>query len=535
MIEGSAIPADNKLIWVGDMVRQASKTCPDRQAIVMPEHDLTLTYRELELSIDRALFLLREQGLQAGDRFAYLGKNHALFYVLLFAAIRGGFIMAPLNWRCVAAEVNYFLEDSGAVLLFRDPEFATVADEAIAPLLSSPKVLSTSRDEGERSEFVRQLEQLDNVVSEENTQKDSICLLLYTSGTSGRPKGVLSSHLALSESRRAELVCETYPKWEGGTIVSSMPHFHIAGIAWMHIGLIRQSTCVLTTDPSGANLTRLIRDYEAVATFAVPTVVRTILEEIKRSGQKLHSLKYIFYGSAPIGESLLRSCMEVLGCGFGQYYGMTEITGSATFLDPDSHSLERPELMQSVGRPLPGVALDIRDSDGRSLPPGTPGEIWIRTPTLMKEYLNKPEETEKAVADGWYRTGDGGYLTEEGYLFLTDRLKDIIVSGGENIYPAEVEEAVRQYPPVLDVAVVSRPDEHWGEAVMAVVEPRPGESIDIKGLVDFVRTKIAGYKCPKTVVVMEQLPRTASGKVQRGKARDAALQLLEASDQGTAK
>jgi len=195
-------------------------------------------------------------------------------------------------------------------------------------------------------------------------------------------------------------------------------------------------------------------------------------------------------------------------------------------LPPASHDLERPELMQSVGLPFPGVALDVRDETGNSLPPDTAGELWIRTPTLMTEYWKKPELTVEVVEDGWYRSGDGGFINSDGYLFLTDRIKDIIVSGGENIYPAEVEEAVRQHPAVLDVAVVAKPDERWGESVMAVVENRPGETVDKDTLTAFVRTRLAGFKCPKTVVFLSALPRTASGKVQRGKAKEMALQQL---------
>ena len=531
MFEGPKLPGDADLIWVGDMTRAAASRYPERAAIVMPESGETLSYAELEHHIGRALWLLREQGLQPGARIAYLGKNHWFFYVLMFAAIRGGYVLAPLNWRCTAVEIGYFLDDSGAALLFCDNAFFAVAEEAMKGLATPPRLFANGGDDGDSSSFFRATISSGERTGDDSTQQDGVCLLLYTSGTTGRPKGVLSTHRVLSLCRQAELVYPDFPDWRDGSVVCAMPHFHIAGIAWLHMGLIRHSTCVLTNDPSGPNMLKLIREHDAVAIFAVPTVVRAIVEALKQRGETLSSLKYIFYGSAPIGQSLLKATMEVLDCGFGQFYGMTEITGSATFLHPGGHDLARPELMASVGKPLPGTALDVRDAEGRSLPSGQSGEIWIRTDTLMVEYLDKPEETAKAVVDGWYRSGDGGYLNDEGYLFLTDRIKDIIVSGGENIYPAEVEDAVRQFPPVLDVAVVARPDDRWGEAVMAVVESRPEQTIDEQALIDFVRTRIAGYKCPKSVVVLDSLPRTASGKVQRVNARTMALDLLAGQGQ----
>lgn len=526
MIQGPKLSDLDKMVWIGEISRQAASACPERAAIIMPEAGTSLSYSELDRQVGRAVVLLREMGCKPGDRIAYLGKNHALFYVLLFAAIRGGFVIAPLNWRCAALEISYFLDDSNATLLFCDPALSALAEEAMADLSSPPELLSTSIADGDRSAFIDHLTQQGEVYEGEGKPGDSACLLLYTSGTSGRPKGALCTHKALSISRQAEFDLETFPTWSEGTMVSAMPHFHIGGIAWMLIGLIRHSTCILTIDPSGPNLTRLLRKHKAYTTFAVPTIVRSIVEEVKNSGESISSLDLIFYGAAPIGDSLLRECIDVLGCRFGQFYGMTEVTGSATFLPPEAHDTSRPELMQSVGQPFPGVVLDIRDDKGNSLPTGTPGEIWVKTPTLMAEYWNKPEETAKAVTDGWYRSGDGGYLNDEGYLFLTDRIKDIIVSGGENIYPAEVEEVVRQHPAVLDTAVVAKPDERWGEAVIAVVERSPGEDIDPDTLIAFTRSHIAGFKCPKEIVFVDSLPRTASGKVQRNKAREIALKKL---------
>ena len=227
----------------------------------------------------------------------------------------------------------------------------------------------------------------------------------------------------------------------------------------------------------------------------------------------------MFYGAMTIGAGLLRETMELLGCSFGQFFGMTEITGAATFLPPRDHDPARPHLLASVGKAYPGMSIEIRAPDRRVCNAGEHGEIWIRSPTCMLGYWRLPEATQQAVVDGWYATGDGGYLDAEGYLYLTDRIKDMIVSGGENVYPAEVEEMLRTHPAVLEAACVGAPHPVWGESVTAIVELRPGRSATETELRDFSRAHIAGFKCPKQFLFLPTLPRTASGKVKRAELR----------------
>lgn len=531
MVTGPALSGLNDMIWVGDYPSRTAALTPNAPAIVVPELDVTISYAELNRRTDRAVAILTDLGLKPGDRLAYLGKNSDHFYVLLFAAIRAGFVLVPLNWRCVVAEIAYFLGDSGAALVFCDTEFLTVAEAACAELAAPPRITKTERD-GAGSGGLRQaLDEPAPVATGAVHHGDTVCLHLYTSGTTGRPKGALCTHRTLSIARLAEVQNPDFPEWEGETVLSAMPHFHIGGISWMLTGLMRGSCCILTPDASAANLVRLINRYGAISTFAVPTVIRGIVDAVKATGTPLPTLRTIYYGAAPIGPTLLNDAMATLGCGFGQHFGMTEVTGSATFLGPRYHDLARPALMGSVGRPFPGVTVEIRDSQGVTLPPGTNGEIWIRTETLMTGYWNRPDATAEVIQDGWYRSGDGGRLDADGFLYLTDRIKDLIVSGGENVYPAEVEEALRRHSAVLDAAVIGLPDERWGEAVVAVVECRPDEAVTPQVLLSFMRHQLAGFKCPKRIVITGALPRTASGKVQRAKAR---LDLLERLSRGTA-
>lgn len=517
-----------RMMWLGAYIETGATQCPERAAIITAESSQTLSYRELDRRIARAIHELRARGVKPGDRLAYLGRNDGFFYVLVFAAARGGFLLAPLNWRCQAPEIAYFLSDSTPRLMFADADFMPVAQAAMEQSGQTPILLATAPGQGERSDFAEAVAAEGPEDRYAIDKGDTGFLLLYTSGTSGPPKGVVTTHRALSLMRHMELVHDDFPRWSGETIVSGMPGFHIAGISWMLIGLMRQSTCVLTANPSAPNLTRLIREHHASRTFAVPTVIRDIVDEVRRSGDPLPSLKMFLYGAMPIGETLLRDAIETLGCSFGQYYGMTEIAGSATFLAPGHHDLERPELMQSVGKPFPATELEIRDAVGRPVHVDEPGEIYIRTPSLMGGYWRREEATAAAVdAGGWYRTGDGGRLDAQGFLYLTDRVKDMIITGGENVYPNEVEEALIQHPAVLASAVVGRPHPRWGESIVAVVETKPDHTVSEDELISFARARIAAYKCPKAVCFLSPLPRTASGKVQRQEARRRMLERLE--------
>ena len=332
---------------------------------------------------------------------------------------------------------------------------------------------------------------------------------------------MLITHAALSAARHAETISADWADWtDQDVILSPLPNFHVGGMSWMLIGLIRGLTCVLTSDASVANLIRLIDTHNVTRTFIVPTVLRALLDLLHETGQTPPRIRMITYGAAAMSEQLLREAIAVLGCGFAQYFGMTETCGTVTFLPPGDHDLSRPHLLKSVGRPQCGTAVEIRDSEGHVLGTGLPGEIWVRTPALMKGYWRQPEATQAAITDGWYRTGDGGTLDGEGYLYITDRLKDMIISGGENIYPAQVEEILRSHPAVNDAAVVGVPDAQWGERVVAVVERQQDSMLDEAGLIAFAQLHLARYKCPKYVIFVEALPRTAMGKVQRAVVRN---------------
>jgi acyl-CoA synthetase (AMP-forming)/AMP-acid ligase II len=515
-VDGPPLARLEQMVWTAEIPRRGAQRCPDRCAILFADRGERISYAELDRRSDAFAAALTERGVQAGDRIAYLGRNNDLYFPVLFGAMRAGVVLVPLNWRLAPPEIAYQLQDSQSRLLICDAELQSLAQPALATLATPPGLIETDGVEGSlRSLLLRPAPQAPIPNAPEQT-----VLMLYTSGTTGHPKGVMISHYAVSAARHSDQQLRGLEFLEEGcTILSAMPNFHIGGMSWMLMGLARLETVVLTADPTPANLLRLFREHGAEHSFVVPTVIRAMLDELKVRGEKPPKLRSLHYGAMPIGESLLNETMETFGCAFVQYFGMTENTGSGTCLAPHDHDLSRPHLLKSVGLPYPGMSVEIRGPDRRVLRRGEHGEIWIKSPTALTGYWNLPEKTREALVDGWYASGDGGYLDAEGYLYLTDRIKDMIVSGGENIYPVEVEEAMRQHPAVMDVAIVGVPDERWGERVAAVVELRPGKSATEEELRGFARERIAGYKCPRQFHFVPSLPRTASGKVKRGELR----------------
>jgi len=485
---------------------------PDKAALVFRQH--RWTYAQFDRAIDGAVTLLRQEGLQPGDRVAYFGRNSDLFFIVLMAIARAGLVLVPINWRNTAAETAYVLDDSGARLILADGEFAPLVAEACGG--ATPSILTD--DLRTRIAAAPPSPQAAN-------DPDAPFLQLYTSGTTGKPKGVLTSERAMSIQRRMERVSGHFDDWgDDEVVLSPLPSFHVGGMSWVCMGFERGVTVVVTTDATPGGILDLCLEHGITRTFIVPTLVRALIGEMDARAVRVPSLRGIHYGAASMDGALLERSVDRLGCRFLQYYGMTEITGTMTILGPADHDTARPHLLRSVGRPLPGNSIEIRDPQGCLLSSGEPGEIWVAGPTLMIEYWNRPEATAEVLVDGWYRTGDGGRLDAQGYLYLTDRIKDMIVSGGENVYPAEVEAVLRDHPAIADCAVFGLPDAKWGEGVTAALELKNGHAVDQTEVIAFTRKSLAAYKIPRRVEVVDALPRTAAGKIQRGAVRAAFLE-----------
>jgi fatty-acyl-CoA synthase len=347
---------------------------------------------------------------------------------------------------------------------------------------------------------------------------DDDVIQLYTSGTTGHPKGVMltnANYLAMMRAAE-EMEVATYRSDE--TVLIAMPFFHVAGVNIGLFSLAQGARGVVLGDIDPQVILRLIETKKVNHAFLVPAVILFLMQQPNVRDIDFSSLKTISYGASPIAEDLLVAAKARMGCGFIQLYGLTETTGGGTCLAPTDHDPVLGKL-RSCGRPAPGHEIRVVDAQGRAVPAGDVGEIQIRAVNVMKGYWNKPDASAKALEGGWFRTGDAGYFDKDGYLYIHDRVKDMIVSGGENIYPAEVENALFGHPAVADVAVIGVPDEKWGEAVKAIIVKKPGVTVEPADIIAYARDRIAGYKLPKSIDFVDALPRNPTGKILRRELR----------------
>jgi acyl-CoA synthetase (AMP-forming)/AMP-acid ligase II len=295
--------------------------------------------------------------------------------------------------------------------------------------------------------------------------------------------------------------------------------FHIGGSGWALIGLYRGVPTVLLRDADPAVILRVIPEQKITKAFVVPALLLFLLQNPQCAKTDFSSLELIVYGASPAPVDLVRNSRTALGCQLAQVYGLTETTGAITYLPPEDHSGDRAERLKSCGKPMPGIEMRVVDQAGKDVAVGDVGEIVTRSPQTMLGYWNRPDETNRAIRNGWFYTGDAGYLDADGYIYIYDRVKDMIISGGENIYPAEVENALFGHPAVADVAVIGVPDDKWGEAVKAIVVKRPGAEASSEELIGFARERIAHYKAPRTIDFVDALPRTPTGKILKRELR----------------
>jgi long-chain acyl-CoA synthetase len=500
------------------MLRQWASETPD--APMLTEGATTLTWSEV---YDHACQVSRElaaAGVVTGERVAFLDRNGTEYFEVLFGCALMGAVAVAVNWRLAPLEMAAIIEDAEAKVVFFGSEYTATAKE-LASLVTG----------------VRQWVPLDRLAEWRDPAgagaaddpgfdpgPDDVVVQLYTSGTTGLPKGAMISGRNLScILNEADQVFHI-----GADTVSlvAMPLFHIGGTGWALAGMSRGGHSVVLRDMDPAEALRLIDRHRITETFVVPAVLMFLLATPELATTDVSSLRTVFYGASPISEDVLVKSMAALECDFAQVYGLTETTGAITSLMPADHDPDGPRaaLLRSAGRPFDHVELKIIDSgSGEELPAGEVGEVWTRSDQNMLGYWNKADETASVLSDdGWFRTGDAGWIDEDGYLFLHDRIKDMIVSGGENVYPAEVENALLAHPHVMDAAVIGVPDDKWGETVKAVVVRTPGEPDDEALAADIIaasRGRLAHYKCPTSVDFVEALPRNPSGKVLKRELR----------------
>ena len=480
-----------------------------------------VSYGEVDKLTNRLANGLLSLGVSRGQRVAILGENSLEHLLLFMACSKTGSVAVSLNYRLAPAELAFILGDADTrVLLMLDDGLLGGLEALRSQLPEGLELLTRNAEHGiEWNTFLSQ--QPDTSPSVTVSQKDAL-LQLYTSGTTGNPKGVVSTHdnvLALCTMNTT--LMPDRPNVGMANIICA-PLFHIGGVGSVLIAIYGGLGTILHKAFDPATVVSDIEQYPVNSIFMVPAMIMAVLNLPGIETRDFSNLKQIYYGASPISESVLRRAMAVFDADFVQMYGMTETTGTVVNLSAADHVLAlagRPELLASCGRPSVGAQLKIMDPAGNEVTCGEVGEIWVKSDANLESYYNLPEETAKSVTNGWVHTGDAGYVDAEGYLYLKDRIKDMVVSGGENIYPVEVENAIANHPSVADVAVIGIPNEKFGESLLAFVVLGDGAAMGVDELVEFCRDKIAGYKIPRHLEIIAEMPRNPSGKILKKELR----------------
>jgi len=499
----------------------------DHYAQIQPEldfatlNDQVLSYRQARSESNRLANALGNLGLKPGDRVAFLAKNSIEMMLMLFAASRSGVVVVPLNYRLAPPEWAYILNDSESRALICAAEFCPGIDEIRMQLQTTEHFFCLETLPAEQSADTWQpysdwiATAGCNTPVHKATASDT-CYQMYTSGTTGQPKGVLISQHNL-QSNIQQWICSMQIRYPvASRTLVLLPLYHAAAVMQSLVAVQNGHSLVIHPEVDPARIIDSLSQQSICWTAMVPAVIQICLQQIPTDKTPdFSTLQAIIYGASPISSSVLEQAMATFGCDFAQGFGQTEATALLTAMNADDHRqalLGRPELLRSAGRAMIGTELRIIDHEGQSLPAGEVGELIARGPQVMQGYWHLPDASAKTLIDGWLYTGDAASIDAEGYVYIQDRIKDMIVSGGENIYPAQVENVLHSHPDILDAAVIGVPDADFGEAVMAMVVLRPGEDISEEQLQAHCRSQLAGYKVPRALELVDQIQRSPSGK-----------------------
>ncbi|MDP5103652.1 MAG: long-chain-fatty-acid--CoA ligase [Erythrobacter sp.] len=472
------------------------------------------TYAEADTLTRQLITLLQARDIAPGDRIAWLGKNRDTYFLLYIAAARMGAVMVPVGWRLAPREIAYILSDTEAKLVFADAEFVDTAHAVSAELPAHPEVIEAEAARMAAGGF--------DVADYTPPGPHDPVLQLYTSGTTGNPKGAMLSNTNLLGLRNAGIAAQQ--DWNfyapDDCMLVAMPCAHIGGTGLVNIAVANGVRSLVQAEFTPVGVLDAI---EAGAThmFIVPAALQMVVQNPRAATTDFSNFKYLMYGAAPMPLELLKEAVRTMPTTrFLQAYGMTETSGTISILPPDDHVLEGNQRMRSAGKACPGVEIEVRDADNVEVPRGDIGEVCIRSPSNTAGYWRLPDATAKTIdPDGWLHTGDAGVMDADGYVYIQDRIKDMIISGGENVYPAEVESAIYGHPAIAEVAVIGVPSAKWGEEVKACVVAKPGHDIDEADVIAWARERIAAFKAPKSVDVIPLMPRNASGKILRRELR----------------
>lgn len=503
---------------IAEWIRRNAAWFPDKTAYI--DDDRRLTFKEFHVRASRQVNALAGMGVGRGDRVAVMLNNGIEAVEAFGAAALGAFVHVPINFRNAQNEVEYILRDSGAKVLIVDASIVATLDETALHAICQLVVVTPGRQE---SHYERWLSAATECAHHVDVRGSDDLLIAYTSGTTGEPKGALFQHQQCVYHAPVSVL--SYEIDSDSRLLVVYPHNSIASINVSYVPAMSVAATVVLCDVRQFSAQRwldLVQSHQITHCALVPTMLFRILEHPRLREFDLSCLKTLGYGSAPMPRERVERLAEVFGDILVQGYGMTEVACLATFLTKRDHAealARNPKRIESCGRPLYACEVRLLDDDGEEVPQGKIGEISFRGPQVMSSYWNAVERTAEVFIDGWLRSGDMAYADEEGFLYIVDRKKDLIISGGANIASREVEEVLYLHPAVREAAVVGRPDDEWGERVHAFVALHEGMRADERELIEFTRCRLARYKCPDRIEFLPELPKNALGKFLKSSLR----------------
>ncbi len=499
------------MVTLADIARNGARTYRDAEAVVF--ENARLTYREFDNRINRLANVLVKLGTAKGDRIAILAENTHKYLEIYFGAAKAGLVTTPLNFKLSQDELLQILDDSEAALVL----VGEGCEATALALLNRAKAVRTwiglddKFDSRSYEDLLARSSDVDPLVT---VGEDELAVLMYTGGTTGTPKGVMLSHRNILAATKS--LCEQNQLTALDTTCMVLPLFQVS--FWpAFCSLMMGGKVVIIRRPDIVRTLTLIQQERCTHINAVPTVYGWLIMFPDLDQFDLSSLRLMTYAGSPMPEAVLRKCIAKFGNRLAQGYGLTEAAPAVSELMPEDHVLAGPraKLLRSAGRSLPGVEVRVVDDSGAPLKPGQAGEVVVRGANVLMGYWKNPQLTAEKLRDGWFHTGDIGFIDEEGYLYLVDRKSDMIITGGENVYPTETENVLHSHPAVQECVVTSAPDDNWGERVQAAVVLKPGAAATEKDLIEFCKSKLAGFKCPKRVEFWNELPKSTVGKIRR--------------------